>query len=65
MSHYSKINIVSEYLTPNGYLFSGYSQNDLPEIFLQQLKKVIDFEFEGEELDMKKFSKFLIKKYKK
>lgn len=44
MSHYSKINIVSEYLTPNGYLFSGYSQNDLPEIFLQQLKKVIDFD---------------------
>lgn len=44
MSHYSKINIVSEYLTPNGYLFNGYSDSDLPEIFLQQLKKVIDFD---------------------
>jgi hypothetical protein len=44
MSHYSKINIVSEYLTPNGYLFNGYSDKDLPEIFLQQLKKVIDFD---------------------
>ncbi len=44
MSHYSKINIVSEYLTPNGYLFNGYSEKDLPEIFMQQLKKVVDFD---------------------
>lgn len=44
MSKYSKINIVSEYITPNGYLFNGYSQKDLPEIFMQQLKKVIDFD---------------------
>jgi hypothetical protein len=44
MSRYSKINIVSEYLTPNGYLFNGYSEKDLPEIFMQQLKKVIDFD---------------------
>lgn len=44
MSGYSKINIVSEYITPNGYLFNGYSENDLPEIFLQHLKKIIDFD---------------------
>jgi hypothetical protein len=44
MSHYSKINIVSEYITPNGYLFNGYSEKDLPEIFMQQLKKVVDFD---------------------
>lgn len=44
MSGYSKINIVSEYLTPNGYLFNGYSEKDLPEIFLQHLKKITDFD---------------------
>ena len=43
MSKYSKINIVSEYLTPNGYLFNGYAQEDLPEIFLQHLKKIKGF----------------------
>lgn len=44
MSYYSKINIISEYLTPNGYLFNGYSDKDLPEIFLQHLKKIKDFD---------------------
>jgi hypothetical protein len=43
MSKYSKINIVSEYLTPNGYLFGGYSEKDLPEIFMQHLKRNKDF----------------------
>ena len=33
MSLYSKINIISEYITPNGYLFSGYSQQDLTGFF--------------------------------
>ena len=44
MSLYSKINIISEYITPNGYLFSGYSQQDLPEIFLNNLQKIKDFD---------------------
>lgn len=44
MSLYSKINIISEYITPNGYLFAGYAQQDLPEIFLNNLKKIKDFD---------------------
>ena len=44
MSLDSKINIISEYITPNGYLFAGYTQQDLPEIFLNNLKKIKDFD---------------------
>lgn len=46
-----------------------YDEDDL--YFISEIvsmfstKKVIDFEFDGQELDMNKIAKFLIKKYKK
>ena len=46
--------------------YSFYNLYFISEIVsMFSTKKVLDFEFDGQELDMNKISKFLIKKYKK